>query len=255
MPEYVRDFFLQAAEMVGLKVEQRADTLWRVDYVPERFRATSLQAVKRFGPPQDRYPKLTFHKEHILEQAQHTDAELLSPGHPLFAAVAGVLDGKLAEARQGVAPFLDPTAPTPYRLHFFEVQVLGETPGPTGTPSRPYPLHAALVVVLENADGTLELAPPDILHDLTPVANQQMAGLQGPGIEDLQRLERWVKAQVQYGMVQERRAEREREVEIRREYLEKSFAASIKSQQKKWLSWPRGWRPVRRRPAWPVTRL
>ncbi len=241
MPEYVRDFFFQAAKKVGLKVEQRADTLWRVDYVPERFRSPGLQAVRRFDSPQSRYPKLTFHKEHILRQAQHADAELLSPGHPLFAAVAEVLDGKLAEARQGVAPFLDPTAPAPYRLHFFEVQVIGEMTGAGGSAARlaggqarPYLLHAALVVVLEDEDGSLELAPPDILHDLTSLTDQEMAAQQGPTIADLQRLEKWMKAHVQYEMVQERRAGREQEITLRREYLEKSFDASIKAQQKKW---------------------
>ena len=46
MPQYVEQFFLRAAERTGLRVEQRADTLLRVEYVPERFRAPSSQAVR-----------------------------------------------------------------------------------------------------------------------------------------------------------------------------------------------------------------
>jgi len=274
MPEYVEAFFLKAAEVIGLQVEPRADALWRVDYVPERFRATSLPAVKRFGPPQSSYRKLTFYKEH-LQQTQHLDAELLSPGHPLFAAVTDLLDQKLAHVRQAVATFLDPAAPSPYRLHFFEVQVSGErlvlsvvegaveVSGLAGEPARSQLQHATLAVVLEEADGTLDIAPPDILHDLTPLRSAgaegqgsrgeeswfspphlstsapllgQGEGPSGPNVEELQRLERWVRANVQHPLVQERRAEREREIGIRQEYLEKSFAASIRAQQDRWAA-------------------
>jgi hypothetical protein len=41
---------------------------------------------------------------------------------------------------------------------------------------------------------------------------------------------------MQHLLVQERRAEREREIRIRREYLEKSFAASIRAQQDRWAA-------------------
>ena len=242
MPEYVEAFFLKAAEAIGLQVQPRADALWRVDYVPERFRATSLPAVKHFGPPQSGYRKLTFYKEH-LQQTQHLDAELLSPGHPLFAAVADLLEQKLAHTRQAVAAFLDPAAPSSYRLHFFEVQVLGERSRSAGEPARSQLQHATLAVVLEEADGTLEIAPSDILHDLTPTSFQHSpyqeegrVGVAGPDVEELQRLERWVRANVQHPLVQGHRAEREREIRIRREYLEKSFAASIRAQQDRWAA-------------------
>jgi len=257
MPEYVESFFLKAADAVGLQVQPRADALWRADYVPERFRSPNLQAVKRFGPPQSSYRKLTFYKEH-LQQTQHLDAELLSPGHPLFAAVTEVLENRLAHARQAVATFLDPTTPTPYRLHFFEVQVLGERVAPTGGPARSQLQHATLAVVLEEADGTLEVAPPDILHDLTaitphPRPSGTLSSLSqtlgegrggqgewdegpGPNVGELQHIERWVRVNVQHPLVQERRAEREREIQIRREYLEKSFTASIRAQQDRWAA-------------------
>jgi len=43
-----------------------------------------------------------------------------------------------------------------------------------------------------------------------------------------------VRVNVQHPLVQERRAEREREIRIRRAYLEKSFDASIRAQQDRW---------------------
>lgn len=231
MPQYVEQFFLRAAERTGLRVEQRADTLLRVEYVPERFRAPTLQAVRRFGAAQTRYGKLTFRKEH-LEQNQHLDAELLSPGHPLFAAVAEVLDSRLESIRRGTAPFIDPRATTPYRLHFFRVEIQGEEPGLPGQAARPTLVHATLTVVLEREDGALELAPPDVLHDLTPGSNNISGN--GPDEQQIARLERWVRVHVQHDLARQTRVGRDREVAIRRSYLERSFASLISAQQARW---------------------
>ncbi|NJN68310.1 MAG: DUF3883 domain-containing protein [Chloroflexaceae bacterium] len=239
MPQYVEQFFLAAAATMGLRVEQRADTLLRVEHVPERFRAPSLPAVRHAGVSQTRYPKLTFRKEH-LEQHQHLDAELLSPGHPLFAAVVDVLDMRLEGIRRGVACFTDPGATAPYRLHFFRVEVQGEEPGRNGQPSRPTLVHATLTVVRERSrpDGEphYELAPPDLLHDLTPGGTADGAGehLVHPQADGVQAVERWVRAHVQHRLAREVRARREREVTIRRTYLEQSFQVLISTQQAKW---------------------
>jgi len=231
MPQYVAQFFNQAAERTGLRVEYRADALLRVEYVPERFRAPSLQAVRRFGPSQTRYAKLTFRKEQ-LEQNQHLDAELLSPGHPLFAAVAELLDTRLEGTRRGSAPFIDPRADAPYRLHFFRVEVQGEEPAAAGQPMRTTLVHATLIAVLEHATGALEIAPPDMLHDLTPGVPEQASP--PPDDELIGRLERWVRANVQHNLARHARTQREREIEIRHTYLERSFAALISAQQARW---------------------
>ena len=233
MPEYVEKFFLQAAEVAKLRVEPRADALWRVGHVPGRLRATTLHSVKRYGPPKVEYRKLTSHKEH-LKETRHLDAELLSPGHPLFRAVTEVMENSLAESRQASAAFVDPTASAPYRLHFFEVRLLGERPGNGHGPSGSLEAYAALVAVLEDEDGKLELAPPDVLHDLTPAPADVAAPGSPPTAEGLQHVDRWVKAHLQHPLTQERRAEREREVDIRRDYLRRSFDASIAAARKKW---------------------
>ena len=158
MPEYVEAFFLEAAKRVGLRVDRRADGLYRIDHVPERLRSTTLQAVKRYGPARIGYRKLTFRKEH-LKQTQHLDAELLSPGHPLFAAVAEVLNDRLAPGRQRLAVFTDPACLSPYRLHFFEIQVLGESAQGQATALSTPIIHAALAVALENAEGVCGACP------------------------------------------------------------------------------------------------
>lgn len=233
MPEYVEDFIKKAADQVGPKIDTRADGLWRVEHVPEKLRATTLLSVQKNGRPLQRYGKLTLRKE-VRKKAEHVDAELFSPGHPLFGAMAEVLDQKLAPSRQGAAVFIDPRTSATYALHFFEARVLGEAPGPAGQPARRDVLRAKLLVILEDAAGKLELAPPDVLHDLTPVADHRPTGMKVPDGDRLQRLERWLMAGFQRQMVEEARGAREHELKVRHEFLDRAFAAATKVAQNRW---------------------
>jgi superfamily II DNA or RNA helicase len=239
MPEYVETFFRAAADQTGLRVEERADTLLRVEHVNEKFRSHNLEAVRRYGMPRDAYRKLTF-RQKDLRREQNRDAELLSPGHPLFAAVSEVLGQRLGTAARGAAAFIDPGGPAPYRLHFFEVRVLGERPGTApGQSAQPTVLHAALVAVAEDAAGRREVAAADILHDLTPIepnSGSALSALPGaPTPAQLEDLEDWVAANVQYGLEQEQRRAREREIGLRDKYLREAFAASTKAAQGKYM--------------------
>ena len=226
MPEYVEGYFLRAAEMTGLTAEPRADGLWRTESVPQSFRSDDLAAVKRFGRPDTRYLKYTFRKD-VARKPQHLDADLVSPGHSLFASVDEVLNGKIADSRAGVARFLDPFSPQPYRIHFFEVQIEGGTAGGSYEPA-----NAALVAVSESSDGSLELAAPDILHDLTPAKEPMEIEV---GEEARERVRMYVMANVQFEMTEQARTARKREVEIRRTYLGQSFEISIRKARERWM--------------------
>jgi len=125
MPKYVENHFIEAAKEIGLKVEPRADGLWRVEHVLADLRSERLNAVRRLGKAEGVYRKLTFHKEH-LDQDQHIDAILLGPGHPLYAAVDERLNEVLAGLVGGAAVYVDPVAYAPYRLHFFEMCIRGQ---------------------------------------------------------------------------------------------------------------------------------
>ncbi len=85
------------------------------------------------------------------------------------------------------------------------------------------PANAALVAVSESSDGSLELAAPDILHDLTPAKEPIEIEV---GEEARERVRMYVMANVQFEMTEQARAERKREVEIRRTYLGQSFEIS-----------------------------
>jgi superfamily II DNA or RNA helicase len=226
MPEYVEGFFLAAADQTSLTVQPRADALWRVEHVPGQFRSDDLAAVKRFGRPDPRYLKFTFRKD-IARKSQNLDSVLVSPGHPLFAATDEVLNEKIRAVRGGVARFLDPFSPNPYRLHFFEVEVEG------GTADGGYePADGALVTVVESDNGDLDLGAPDILHDLTPVKEP----IETEVAEDvIARVRQFVMARVQFEMRERAIAERKEEVEIRQKYLDEAFTISIRKANERWM--------------------
>ena len=106
MPRYVEQHFLNAAREVGLKVETRADGLYRIEHVLADLRSDRLACVRRLGKPESTYSKVTFHKAH-LEIEQLVDAVLIGPGHPLYAAVDERLNEMLGGVTGQVGVFVD----------------------------------------------------------------------------------------------------------------------------------------------------
>ncbi|HEC02573.1 MAG TPA: hypothetical protein ENI81_03455, partial [Phycisphaerales bacterium] len=143
MPRYVEAQFVAAARQVGLRVEPRADGLWRIEHVLADLRSERLQSVRRLGKADSSYRKITFHKHH-LEQDAHLDAVLMGPGHPLYAAVDEKLNDRLALLAGGIGFYIDPMCREPYRLHFFEISIRGKD-----TKGNDVPLHGELVAVRE----------------------------------------------------------------------------------------------------------
>ena len=220
MPEYVEKFFLSAAREVGLKIEKRADGLYRLPYTPSAFRSEQLAAVKKFGKPLDEYRKITFHKED-LERDIHIDAVLLSPGHSLYAVVDEKLFDKLKGFNGRWSAFLDVDAQEPYWLHFLELGIVGE---PHNTL-----IYKELVALKENAKGELSMVPPDLLHDVSP--NPQPFD-QLPGF-DIDKAKDFLMAGYQLQKRQEMLKERQERARVIQEYLEKSFDARIYTLQKR----------------------
>jgi superfamily II DNA or RNA helicase len=221
MPEYVEAFFLDAAETQGLRVEPRAaNGLWRIEHVPVALRSDDLQSVRRLGRPDAEYHKLTFRKE-LRERAEHEDAVLCSPGHPLFAALTDALDRSLAAAGVpgAVAVFTDPGTVAPYWVHAFSFEVVGETPS-----GGPETARAELVAVVEEDDGELVLAPADLLHNLTLGPDELVPTSELDG-ETVRRVTNWVRAGVQSKATATERASRLAQAELRQAYLEQAFSA------------------------------
>src|SRR4030095_7911029 len=183
MPKYVEDQFVKASKEIGLKVEPRADGLWRVEHVLADLRSERLPCVRHLGKPESTYRKITFHKNE-LELDQHVDAVLLGPGHPLYSAIDEKLNERLAPLAGGTAFFVEPAAEAPYLLHFFEMSVRGQnTKGVSQT------LYGELVAVREETVGEgqekFSVIPGDVflglpVHPSPPPPARGAARVGGP---------------------------------------------------------------------------
>jgi superfamily II DNA or RNA helicase len=264
MPRYVEEFFKRACEFLRVNLETRADGLWRIPYVKEEFRSGNLDAVRRLGTPEKNYPKLTFYKEHLTNPT-HQDADLVSPGHPLFAALAERLDAQLNEQIcNSSAIFMDADTDVPYRLHFFEVQVAGQQ-----RQGKDVVIKAQLCALKETATGKFALVASDCLHDLAPFRSPQPPFTRGatgdhptqppftrgargdhptqialtngglnpviqpPTPQEQQQVEEWLKVKVQFSMIQLEQQNRHRELQIRQDYLTQAMESKIREEQSK----------------------
>jgi superfamily II DNA or RNA helicase len=225
MPKYVEKYFEAAARELGLRMEPRADGLWRVDHVPADLRSEKLQAVRRLGKPEASYRKITFHKEH-LDQDAHLDAVLVGPGHALYAAVDERLNQLLASLLGQTAVYVDPLAVSPYVLYFFEVSVRGQNSG-----GETVTLHAEVVAVKEE-DGQFEVVPPDILLNLPAWREGAVPAL----ITATDKAADFVKSTYQLEVRRRAQEERTRFATICGDYLQRSFEARIRAAQDRVMS-------------------
>ena len=216
MPRYVESQFIEAAKEVGLRIEPRADGLWRIEHVLAELRSDRLDAVKRIGKPDASYRKLTFEKHH-LEQDVHLDAVLLGPGHPLYAVVDEKLNASLAPLVGRCAFYVDSQAVAPYALHFFELTIKGKT-----TSGKDAPLYGEIVAVREE-DGQFEVVPADIILNMAAhrFAPEQVEPVDYQGAQD------FLRSTYQLQCRSSCQQERQHFAEVCREYLERSFKARI----------------------------
>jgi hypothetical protein len=232
MPRYVEQHFLSACREVGLKVEARADGLWRVEHVLADLRSDRLAAVRRLGKPETAYRKITFHKEH-LDLDQHLDAVLVGPGHPLYAAVDERLNELLTSLAGGVGVFVDPVADAPCRLHFFELAIRGQN-----TKGEAHTLHGELVAVREDlavspgSPDRFAVVPADCLLDL-PAHAAPPVNLDAV---DSTPASDFLKSTYQTELRAKSQEERRHFVDVCREYLERSFNARIRTAQDRVMS-------------------
>ena len=212
MPRYVESHFHNACEEVGLKIEPRADGLWRIEHVLASLRSERLESARKAGKPEASYRKITFHKMD-LEKDAHVDAVLMGPGHALYAAVDEKLNEMLVPFQGKTGVFIDNLASESYKLHFFELSIRGKD-----TRGSDVSLYGELVAAREEK-GHLELFPAEMLLDLVPHPSPPEK------IEktDPQPASDFIKSGYQMGCRDRCRSEREHFSGIIREYLEKSF--------------------------------
>jgi hypothetical protein len=222
MPRYVEAQFISAAREVGLRVESRADGLWRVEHVLADLRSERLHSVQKIGKAESSYRKITFHKHH-LEQDAHLDAVLMGPGHPLYAAVDEKLNERLTGLIGGIGFFVDPLCREPYRIHFFEISIRGKD-----SKGNDVPLYGELVAVREER-GHYEVIPSDILLNLAAHPHPPQKIEPTPLLPATD----FLKATYQLECRARCQSERQHFAQVCREYLEKSFKARIDRAQER----------------------
>ena len=232
MPRYVEDHFIKACQTVGLKVEARADGLWRVEHVLADLRSDRLQGVRKLGKPEPAYRKVTFRKDD-LDRDQHLDAVLVGPGHPLYAAVDERLNEMLSSVSGTVAVFEDPTADHSFRLHFFDLAIRGQN-----TKGGPQALYGELIAVRENlaepasSPERFAVVPADLLLDLPNHPTPPSLIDQVDPSEAADFLKGGYQTEVRARCLDERR----RFVEVCRDYLTRSFTARTHAAQDRVMS-------------------
>ncbi len=219
MPEYVERFFIKAAELVGLKVEKRADGLLKIPYVPASLRSEELLSVKKYGKPEAEYKKVTFRKED-LEKDQHADAVLLSPGHPIYGAVDEKLNEKLKNLIGQFAILQDVYTDEPYWLHFLEFSIVDE---------RGEAVYKELSAVKETRNGDYQIVSPEVIHDLSPFTSW----VKSLPPFDIEKVKSYLMDSYQIEKRKEIQSERHKRVCIIKEYLEKSYDERIYAVEKR----------------------
>lgn len=225
MPKYVEKHFIESAKEVGLRVEPRADGLWRIEHVLADLRSDRLNSVRRVGKADASYRKVTFRKE-VLEQDQHLDAVLVGPGHPLYAAVDERLNEQMAPLLGTPGVYVDPMADAPYRLFFFELTIRGQRA--TGDPDT---LFAEVVAVREDprapADERYCVVPADCLIDLPghPAAPDVIELIDPAAATD------FLKGTYQMDVRNRCQQDRQHFVSVCHDYLERSFDARVRAAQ------------------------
>lgn len=225
MPKYVEKQFESAAREVGLKIDPRADGLWRIEHVLADLRSERLESVRRLGKSESSYKKITFHKQH-LDQNQHLDAALLGPGHPLYAAVDERLNMLLTPLKGQTAFFIDPLTIKPYRVYFFEISIKGQN-----SQGETINLYGETVAVREE-NGNFEIIPADMLLNM-PASKVHPSYID---MVDPQKAADFLKSTYQLECRERCQAERSHFAKVCRDYLLKSFEARIRFAQDRVMS-------------------
>jgi hypothetical protein len=157
VPEYIEAFFHRACEFSGLPLERRQDGLWRLSRVPYKLRRQPRSFYDCHGEVQESYRRFSFYKE----EARHTGAEFVAPGHSLLEAMIEEVLGECeADLRAGAA-FSDPSGQFRGTIWF----VTAEIQDGNGAPAA-----CRLFAVYQPTNGGFQLVHPGILWDLVPAS-------------------------------------------------------------------------------------
>lgn len=207
IPEYTEAFFRKAMEAAGGQVRERKDGFLAVERIPYEVRRIAEDDTfkKQHGVLQRHYPMITFDKEVAF---QHSDAEFVSFGHPLFEALLAWVERDLSPVLQQGAVFTDPAGRLDGYLLFYQGEVrdgLGQVAG-----------RRLFTLYVDRTTGEIRPADPSILWDL-----QEGGGGSSPSVSGLEPMKQAAVAAllpILAGHQQELQQERDRQAQIKDRY-------------------------------------
>jgi hypothetical protein len=130
-----------------------------------------------------------------------------------------------------------------YKIHFFEIQIDSEEPASGTRQGNRANVHTqtlySTLVAIQEGPGGLEQVSADLLHDLTQLAEDEKIeeDISGevPSPQEIVQLEQWVSVMVQFPLKEQQASERQRLLQIRREYMDKLFAEQSRRVQRRYI--------------------
>ncbi len=158
-PEFIEDFFVQSAQIVGLPITvlKSKSNQYRLGKIPRGLLAIGEQLTNQFGALGREYKHIAFDKDLLKKNPA---LEWVTLGHPLFETVRQAIWNAVQTDLQHGAMFFDLQCEQPLNLHIFKAAIID---------GRGHILHKRLFVVEVLMDGRLQIQPPTRLSDLIPV--------------------------------------------------------------------------------------
>ncbi len=208
IPEYTREFFRKTFKTLDSTIYQRKHEFYRIKSVPIEIRKISEDSqFKEMYPAltKRKYPKVTFDKAQALKDPT---AEFISFGHPLFEATLRYAEQTYSDALKTGSCFEDPDGIFNGVVVFYEGEIRDGSDSVAGRRLFAYYLP-------ENSE-TIEKVNPKLLWDFQEAQTESSTE-----VLDIQELETKVGTQVRNHLEQykqEMTEERQRQVDIKREY-------------------------------------
>ena len=221
VPEYIEKFFLKASGKLGIKVEVRKDGFWRVTNVPYELRNLPFEFKIRFGEVFKEYEKFSFDKERAFKG----QAEFVAPGHPLLEVIIEKIFEKYLKDVERGAVFLDPSGMMDGFIWFFEGSIKDGTGSIVGK---------RIFALYQDSQGNVKQVPPSILWDLKPHASETV---KADLTLDEERIVAFAVEKVLPSYLEELKAQRLHDAEIKRKYGMRSLDELILRSEEKLIEY------------------
>lgn len=219
VPEVIEDFFNSAAPHAGIHPKEIAKDrhVYRVGRVPRNLWQIGEQLELRFGKLGREYKQIVFDKKLLATDPTY---EWVTPGHPLFECVRDDIEGRVQHDLKQGAVFYDLHQQNPYRLDVFAASICD---GSGNT------LHEKLFVVQTDINGAMSIRQPTIFLDLSP-SNGPQEIPDDSALPQRDVVENTLIQEALNPLLDEVRAQREKETEIISRHMEISLNELINRQ-------------------------